>query len=98
MDCVIVEPGPTATNFGANLELAEPIADHDDTPAGEARRVITSGSFPITGDAKKTVVAIIAAADEKRPPLRVALGSAAYEHIEHALTERLEAEAEGHRA
>lgn len=83
--------GPTAANFGANLDLAEPIADYDGTPAGEARRVITSGSFPITGDAKHTVAAIIAAADEKRPPLRLALGSAAYEHIEHALAGRLEA-------
>jgi NAD(P)-dependent dehydrogenase (short-subunit alcohol dehydrogenase family) len=91
IDCVIVEPGPTATNFGANLDLAQPIADYDGTPAGEARRVVTSGSFPITGDARHTVGAIIAAADEKRSPLRLVLGSAAYEHIEHALAERLEA-------
>jgi NAD(P)-dependent dehydrogenase (short-subunit alcohol dehydrogenase family) len=34
IDCVIVEPGPTAMNFGANLDLAEPIADYDGTPAG----------------------------------------------------------------
>jgi NAD(P)-dependent dehydrogenase (short-subunit alcohol dehydrogenase family) len=91
IDCVIVEPGPTATNFGANLDLAGRIADYDGTPAGEARRVVTSGSFPITGDAKRTVAAIISAADEKRPALGLALGSAAYEHIEHALTGRLDA-------
>jgi hypothetical protein len=34
---------------------------------------------------------MIASADADRPPLRLALGSTAYERIEHALVERLDA-------
>ncbi len=87
IDCVIVEPGPTATSFSANVDRAVPIAAYDATPVGELRR----GSFVAKGDAHSTVGAMIAAADADRPPLRLALGSIAYERIEHALTERLEA-------
>lgn len=91
IDCVIVEPGPTDTNFGANLDLAEPIAAYDTTPAGDVRRLISTRAFPMKGDAERTVAVMIAAADEERPPLRLALGSFAFEDIEHALAERLEA-------
>jgi NAD(P)-dependent dehydrogenase (short-subunit alcohol dehydrogenase family) len=91
IDCVIVEPGPTGTNFGANLALADSIPVYDGTPAGEVRRVVTAGTFPIKGDAQRTVAAMIAAADAARPPLRLALGSAAYENIERALAKRLDA-------
>jgi NAD(P)-dependent dehydrogenase (short-subunit alcohol dehydrogenase family) len=87
IDCVIVEPGPTATSFSANVDRAVPIAAYSATPVGELRR----GSFVATGDADRTVAAMIAAADAERPPLRLALGSIAYERIEHALTKRLEA-------
>jgi len=91
IDCVIVEPGPTGTNFGANLDVADPIPAYDATPAGDVRRIVASGTFPIKGDAERTVAAMIAAADEERPSLRLALGSAAYENIERALAGRLEA-------
>lgn len=91
IDCMIVEPGPTGTNFGANLDLAEPLAAYESSPAGDVRRLVTSGSFDIKGDADRTVDAMIEAADSERPPLRLALGSTAYENIERALTERLAA-------
>jgi hypothetical protein len=55
------------------------------------RRVVASGQFPIKGDAERTVAAMISVADEERPPLRLALGSAAFENIERALIGRLEA-------
>ena len=42
-------------------------------------------------DAERTVAAMIAIADEGRPPLRLALGSSAYENIERVLAGRLEA-------
>jgi NAD(P)-dependent dehydrogenase (short-subunit alcohol dehydrogenase family) len=45
IDCVIVEPGPTATSFGANVDRSVPLAAYDATPAADLRRVITSGSF-----------------------------------------------------
>jgi NAD(P)-dependent dehydrogenase (short-subunit alcohol dehydrogenase family) len=91
IDCLIVEPGPTATGFSSNVDRAVPIAAYDATPVGELRRAMVSGSFIAKGDAERTVAAMIAAADSNRPPLRLALGSTAYERIEQALTERLEA-------
>ncbi len=91
IDCLIVEPGPTATGFSANIDRAVPIDAYDATPVGELRRAVASGSFVAKGDARRTVAAMITAADAQRPPLRLALGSTAYERIERALTERLEA-------
>jgi len=91
IDCVIIEPGATGTKFGANLDVAAAMPAYNSTPAGAVRRAITSGSFPIKGDAERTVAAMIGAADADRPPLRLALGSSAYENIERALAGRLEA-------
>ncbi|MFM9271180.1 SDR family oxidoreductase [Halomonas elongata] len=89
IDCLIIEPGPTGTNFAAGLDHAHPLACYEDTPAGEVRRAVASGDFAIKGDAAKTVDAIIVAADAEMPPFRLALGSTAYTSIRQALTERL---------
>jgi NAD(P)-dependent dehydrogenase (short-subunit alcohol dehydrogenase family) len=89
IDFVIVEPGPTDTQFGAGLDHAVPMPEYDDTPAGELRRAIASNSFAIRGDASKTVAAMIVAADSAHPPLRLTLGGGAYDSIRDALTERL---------
>ncbi|WP_223569132.1 SDR family oxidoreductase [Agrobacterium tumefaciens] len=91
VDFIIAEPGPTGTNFGANLVLAETMDVYDDTPAGAVRRAITDGSFEIKGDAARTVAAIISAAESEKPPLRLALGSTAYSSISQALSTRLSA-------
>ena len=91
IDFLIVEPGPTGTNFRAGLVCATPMAEYDDTPAGDVRRAVTSGSFVLKGDANKSVDAIIIAADSDRPALRLALGSTAYYSIRAALTQRLSA-------
>jgi len=88
---VIAEPGPTATNFGAGLVHAQPMVEYDNTPAGEVRRAIAEGSFDLTGDAKRTVAAMIAAGDEAEPALRLVLGSTAYSSISPALSQRLAA-------
>ncbi|TEA74129.1 SDR family oxidoreductase [Allopusillimonas ginsengisoli] len=88
IDFLIVEPGPTGTNFVEGLDRAQPMACYDDTPAGEVRRAIASGAFAIRGDAARTVDAMIAAADAAHPPLRLALGSTAYASISEALTNR----------
>ena len=90
IDFVIVEPGPTVTNFRNGAVRAEPMAVYDDTPAGEVRRAIASGTFVLKGDATKTVKAMIEAADADRPPMRLALGSTAYASISRALAERLQ--------
>ena len=65
--------------------------EYDDTPAGEVRRAISQGAFALKGDAGRTAAAIIAAADERKPPLRLALGSTAHASISQALTQRLAA-------
>ena len=91
IDFIIAEPGPTGTNFGASLVRAKPLDVYGDTPAGEVRRAIGGGSFVIKGDAERTVNAIIAAADEASPALRLTLGSTAYNSISDALARRLAA-------
>ncbi|WP_445681492.1 SDR family oxidoreductase [Radicibacter daui] len=89
IDCIIAEPGPTGTNFGANLAIAGTIPAYATTPAGQVRKAISDGSFVIRGDAERTVTAMIAAIDSPTPPLRLALGSTAYKSIHSALTNRL---------
>ncbi len=89
IDFVIVEPGPTSTQFGAGLDHAVPMPEYDDTPAGDVRRAIASNSFAIRGDAGKTVAAMIVAADSAHPPLRLTLGGGAYDSMSAALAERL---------
>lgn len=88
---VLAEPGPTATNFGANLVVAEATETYHGTPAGAVRRAIGDGSFVVKGDAARTVAAMIAAADSDAPPLRLALGSTTYDSISGALQTRLAA-------
>jgi NAD(P)-dependent dehydrogenase (short-subunit alcohol dehydrogenase family) len=87
----LVEPGPTGTNFGAGLVRPEPMTVYENTPVGEVRRALASGSFKVTGDAGKMVAAIIASADGSAPPLRLTLGSIAYGSIRTALADRLAA-------
>ncbi len=89
IDFLIVEPGPTRTNFGAGLVHAPPMAEYDDTPAGDVRRGFADQTFDVKGDASRTVDAMIVAADAERLPLRLTLGSTAYASISTALAERL---------
>ncbi|MCQ9616075.1 SDR family oxidoreductase [Paenalcaligenes niemegkensis] len=99
IDFLIVEPGPTGTNFVEGLDRAQPMSCYEDTSAGELRRAIASGAFAIRGDAGRTVDAMIAAADAVNPPLRLALGSTAYTSISQALANRqnqLEAQKKWH--
>ncbi|MBB3660174.1 NAD(P)-dependent dehydrogenase (short-subunit alcohol dehydrogenase family) [Rhizobium sp. BK650] len=91
IDFIIAEPGPTGTNFGANLVHATPMDAYDETPAGAVRRAISDRSFEIRGDAARTVAAIISAAESATPPLRLTLGSTAYSSISQALSARLSA-------
>ena len=91
IDFVIVEPGPTATSFGANIDGPEPMAAYDATPSGDIRRALASGAFVLTGDAARSVDAMIAAGDADSPALRLALTSTAYANISKSLTSRLSA-------
>lgn len=90
IDFLLVEPGPTATGFRDGLDHATPLPDYEDTPAGRVRRSVRDGDFRLTGDAGRTVAAMLAAADEGTPGLRrLALGSTAYASIRTALRSRV---------
>ncbi|EOV9628830.1 SDR family oxidoreductase [Cronobacter dublinensis] len=91
IDFLLVEPGPTATTFAAGLDIADALPVYNDTDAGNLRNALTRGEFAIKGVARKCVAAIIAAADAANPPLRLPLGSTAYQNIETALSQRLDA-------
>lgn len=91
IDFLLVEPGPTATQFGAGLDMADALPAYRNTPAGELRLALMSGEFAVKGDAERCVTAMIAAADAASIPLRLPLGSTAYDNIEAALKMRLSA-------
>ncbi|MBF59669.1 SDR family oxidoreductase [Halomonas sp. FeN2] len=90
IDFIIAEPGPTATHFAEGLDRTPTTPIYEDTPAGDLRRALASGDLAIKGDAGNTVDAIINITDMPNPPLRITLGSTAYDSISNALKERLE--------
>ena len=85
----IVEPGATKTSFAGSMISAPIMAEYEATPAGDVRRAVASGAFPIKGDAAKVVQAMIASADQDPAPRRLALGRDAYTDMRAALTARL---------
>lgn len=87
----IVEPGAHHTSFGSAMVTAPVMAAYDATPAGEVRRAIAAGTFPIKNDVDTTVQAMINSADATPAPLRLALGGDAYRDVRAALVARLEA-------
>lgn len=91
IDFVLVEPGPTDTNFGANLDQAPPTPIYDATASGEVRRMFAEGRFGGIENVGTAVDAIIATADADCPPFRLALGAMALNDIERVLAGRLDA-------
>jgi NAD(P)-dependent dehydrogenase (short-subunit alcohol dehydrogenase family) len=89
IECMLAEPGPTGTNFAVGLDFAAASDPYKGSPADTVRDAILSGAFKMTGDAQRTVAATIAAIDSEHMPLRLALGSVAYDNIETALLGRL---------
>jgi len=85
---ILVEPGMSKTSFsGTSAAVAAADPSYNNT-------VLRAGSVPVSaqrGDPRKVAAAIIAAADQKSPPSRLALGSDAYAMIGDALRGRLEA-------
>jgi NAD(P)-dependent dehydrogenase (short-subunit alcohol dehydrogenase family) len=84
----LVEPSLTATQFLANLDVAEVISDYDQT-VREVLKVV--GGLPPSAfnTADAVVTAILAAVDSDNPPLRLATGSQAVNEMRNALTARL---------
>lgn len=87
----IVEPGAHQTSFGQGMVTAPVMKAYENTPAGEVRRAIAAGTFPIKGDVDKSVQAMIDSVEVSPAPLRLALGGDAYRDMRAALVSRLEA-------
>ncbi|MFP9098531.1 SDR family oxidoreductase [Flavobacterium sp. RHBU_24] len=87
----IVEPGAHQTSFGAGMTTAPVMEAYESTPAGEVRRAIAAGTFPLKGDVDKSVQAMIDSVEVSPAPLRLALGGDAYRDMRAALVSRLEA-------
>jgi NAD(P)-dependent dehydrogenase (short-subunit alcohol dehydrogenase family) len=85
----LIEPGPTRTNFAAALVSPPVMAEYDQTPAGEVRRAVASGAFPLTGDPQKMAKAMLDIAETDPAPKRLLLGSGAYERVRAALIQRV---------
>lgn len=91
IQCLIVEPGPTSTQFGAGIDHGAWHDAYAGTPVDQVRQAIASRSGAVFefADADKTVDAMIRAFDSQRRPLRLALGNSAYKSIRGALSARL---------
>ena len=87
IEFTLVEPGPTRTNFGAALVRPPAMAEYEQTPAGEVRKAIAEGTFPLTGDPQKMARIMLEIVDPA--PRRLLLGSGAYERVRNALVQRL---------
>jgi NAD(P)-dependent dehydrogenase (short-subunit alcohol dehydrogenase family) len=86
----IVEPGGFRTDFaGSSTKLSEGHSEYDSTVGATARfQRNYNGKQP--GDPKKAAQAIVQLSREQKPPLRLLLGSDAYNGAEKNDLERLE--------
>ncbi|QXJ22700.1 SDR family oxidoreductase [Actinomadura graeca] len=92
----IVEPGATPTGFGDALATAPVMPEYDRGPAGDTRRAVEDGTFPLVNDPEKIVQAMIDLVGRRDVPLRLPLGSDAYRDVRASLAARL-AEHDAHR-
>lgn len=90
IEITLAEPGPTSTNFGAGLVSPPTMDIYDDTPAGDVRRAVASGSFGRFSAGDKVAEAIIASAKLSPAPKRQVYGSEAWQRIRAAYQARLE--------
>ena len=78
----LVEPGPSGTDFRSGVDMGEPLADYDASPVTGLRERLTNGGFDVTyGDPAAISRAIVALAEGEEMPLRVPMGSVAWENI-----------------
>ncbi|MNV32493.1 short chain dehydrogenase [compost metagenome] len=87
----LIEPGGARTSFGSEgIVVAEAMTEYEGTPVGHIRGLISGyGGDMIPGDPLKMVEAMIKAADLETTPLRLTLGSDAYNAIHKSLSDRL---------
>jgi NAD(P)-dependent dehydrogenase (short-subunit alcohol dehydrogenase family) len=89
IEFTIVEPGPAKTSFDGGIVKSTPMAIYDNTPAGDVRRALEAGSFALKGDPVKMVQAMIDSVERTPAPLRLTLGSDAYDRVRAGLSKRL---------
>lgn len=89
IEFTIVEPGPAKTSFGEGIVKSTPMAIYDNTPAGDVRRALEAGSFAVKGDPDKMVQAMIDSVKRTPAPLRLTLGSDAFDRVRAGLSKRL---------
>lgn len=86
----IVEPGAHKTDFASGMVTAPIMEEYDQTPAGDVRRAVFDGGFPIKGDVNKTVQAMIDVVEITPAPRRLTMGVDAYNDVRASLVSRLE--------
>lgn len=91
IEFTLVEPGPAHTSFGGGLVSPTPMAVYENTPAGEVRRAVAAGAFPLRGDPIKMAQAMIDSVDRSPAPRRLTLGRDAYARVRAALVDRIAA-------
>ncbi|CAN7471799.1 SDR family oxidoreductase [Caballeronia sp. LjRoot29] len=89
IEFTIVEPGPAKTSFSGGIVKSTPMAIYDNTPAGDVRRAIETGSFALRGDPLKMVQAMLDSVERTPAPLRLTLGSGAFDRVRAGLSKRL---------
>jgi NAD(P)-dependent dehydrogenase (short-subunit alcohol dehydrogenase family) len=86
----IVQPGATPTGFGTALSQAAPMPEYAATPAGDVRRALAEGAFPIPNDPDRIAAAMIVVAETEPAPLRVPLGTDTYDDVRASYVARLD--------
>jgi NAD(P)-dependent dehydrogenase (short-subunit alcohol dehydrogenase family) len=89
IEFTIVEPGPAKTSFSGGIVKSTPMSVYDNTPAGDVRRAIETGSFALRGDPLKMVQAMIDSVERTPAPRRLTLGSDAFDRVHAGLSKRL---------
>jgi NAD(P)-dependent dehydrogenase (short-subunit alcohol dehydrogenase family) len=89
IEMCLVEPGPTQTNFLSGIDFGRPMPAYDAGSVGNLRKALETGGFDVAmGDPAKMAREMVALAEQKVLPLRVPLGSVAWDNIEARLEER----------
>ncbi|MCC9623906.1 SDR family oxidoreductase [Thalassospira sp. MA62] len=89
IDFMLVEPGPSRTDFIHALVLPDPNPAYDGTPAHDLKDAAFGGGWVAKGDPDRMVDAMIAASDAAQMPFRLLLGKDAYAGVRAALNDRL---------
>lgn len=85
----IAEPGPTGTNFGSSLVIADAMEAYGHTPVNEVRQLLSNG-FGELDNVKRVAQVIIESTEQNQPPLRVAIGNVAITNVQSVLKERMQ--------